>query len=69
MLGTHQVGVNIESVGTAAATIAARVIAGSDVLAGVEGGHHGVPVALEGVILGAEVVVDEVCIAIVVATY
>jgi hypothetical protein len=64
---THQVGVDVISVGTAPYTIAVGIVVGSDIVTGVKGGHHGVLVAFIGVILRAEVVVDKVGIAVVVS--
>ena len=69
VLGAHHVGVEVESVGPATSSIAVGVVAGCHVVTGVEGGDHGVLVALIGVVLGAEVVVDKIGIAVIVTTY
>ena len=65
---THQVGVDVISVGTAPYTIAIGIVVGSNIVTGVKGGHHGVLVAFVGVVFRAKVVVDKVGIAIVVTT-
>jgi hypothetical protein len=64
---THQVGVDVISVGTAPYTIAIGIVVGSNIVTGVKGGHHGVPVAFVGVVFRTEVVVDKVGIAVVVS--
>ena len=64
ILRAHEVTVLIVGVGPAAAAVAAGVVVGWHVVAGVEGGHHGVLVALEGVVLRAPVVVHVVGVAV-----
>ena len=64
---THQVGVDVISVGTAPYTIAVGIVVGSDIVTGVKGRHHGILVAFVGVIFRTEVVVDKVGIAVVVS--
>ena len=67
VLRAHHVRVDVEGVGAATSTVTVWVVAGRDVVTGVKGRGHGVLVALEGVVLRAEVVIDKVSVAVVVA--
>jgi hypothetical protein len=64
LLWTHNVGVDIVSVGTTASAVTVGIVVGSHIVTGVKGGHHGVLVAFKGVIFRAEVVVAKIGIAV-----
>ena len=69
VLRAHHVWVDVVGIGATTSTVAARVVVGGDVVAGVQGRGHGVLVALERVILRTEVFIHKVGVTVVVATW